>query len=275
MPFCQECGVPIGETDKYCNECGTNMISQPSPTRYIVASPVSMKEAELVIPASIANSIPSMVKTQLALMSPDRQGQFVEEYRRKKKSIGMAYFLWFIIGLHYIYLGKGGTQFFYWITLGAMFIWTFIDIFRIPGMVGNYNKDVAMDVMRDIKIMTTPMVEPQVPLRRELFVPERSPIQSQPVPHVVTAPPRPSTPEPIVAELNQYQENLVTPTTPVPPLSSKTRPKAPIDVSYRWDIKTESPRRLWRDIERFITENGYKHRQLCVFSKSGTNGPDN
>ena len=107
------------------------------------------------LPNSISDSLPSMVKVELIKMPPEKQALFVEEYRRKKKSTGVAYVLWFIIGLHYMYLGKVGWQFFYWVTIAGLLLWGFIDLFRIPGMVSNYNKDIAMDVFRDLRMSSS------------------------------------------------------------------------------------------------------------------------
>ncbi len=107
------------------------------------------------LPHSISDSLPAMVKVELIKLPPERQALFAEEYRRKKKSVGMAYLLWFILPLlpfYYVYLGKWGIQIINWITLRGFLIWAFIDLFRIPGMVGNYNKDIAMDVFRDLKM---------------------------------------------------------------------------------------------------------------------------
>lgn len=113
------------------------------------------KENVSYIPNSVFDKLPAMVKVELVKMHATKQSLFVEEFRRKSKSVGLAYLLWFIIGLHYIYLGKLGWQLFYWITAGGLLIWTIIDLFRIPGMVNGYNKDVAMDVFRDLKIISS------------------------------------------------------------------------------------------------------------------------
>jgi len=106
------------------------------------------------IPDSIFDKLPVMVRTELVKLAPDKQGMFLEEFRRKRKSVGLAYFLWFIIGFHYLYLGKVGWQFFYWITLEGLLIWGIIDLFRIRGMVRGYNRDIAIDVLRDLKIIS-------------------------------------------------------------------------------------------------------------------------
>lgn len=110
---------------------------------------------QLYIPGSIAKKLPAMVRNELATMSAQKQDEFLEEYRRKKKSSGVAYLLWlFVFQLHYGYLKKWGLQIIFWLTGGGFLIWWFIDLFRIPGMVRNYNKDMAMDVMRSLKMIS-------------------------------------------------------------------------------------------------------------------------
>ncbi|MCT4624780.1 MAG: TM2 domain-containing protein [Schleiferiaceae bacterium] len=64
------------------------------------------------------------------------------------KSTAVSYLLWFFFGLHYIYLGKIGTQILYWITAGGLGIWAFIDLFRIPGMVERKNNEIYISVQR-------------------------------------------------------------------------------------------------------------------------------
>ena len=109
---------------------------------------------KLYIPASIADSIPSMVKNELKNLSAQKQDEFVEEYRRKQKSVGMAYLCWLVFGLHYGYVGKWGLQIVYWLTAGGFFVWALVDLFRIPSIINNYNKDTATDVMRNLKAIS-------------------------------------------------------------------------------------------------------------------------
>jgi hypothetical protein len=92
-----------------------------------------------------------MVRNELAKLSAQKQEEFVEEYRRKAKSPGWAYLLWFLAGAHYAFLRKWGLQVLFWVTLGGLFFWWIIDAFRIPGMIKDYNKDIAVDVLRNLK----------------------------------------------------------------------------------------------------------------------------
>jgi hypothetical protein len=91
-----------------------------------------------------------MVKHEVSSLTPQHQEAFVEEYRRKAKSTGVAYLLW-LIGFQYAYVGKWGILVLYLLTAGGLFIWMLIDIFRVPSMVRDYNKDIAVDVLRNLK----------------------------------------------------------------------------------------------------------------------------
>lgn len=111
-------------------------------------------EKKLFLPKSVVDSLPSMVRNELSTLTAQKQEEFVEEYDRKKKSTGLAYLLWFLLGWHYAYVGKWGTQVLYWV-LFFFLIWAIIDLFRIPSIIRDYNKDVAMDVMRNLKSIAT------------------------------------------------------------------------------------------------------------------------
>jgi len=112
-------------------------------------------EAKLYIPRAIADELPAMVRNELGKLSPQKQEEFVEEYKRKEKSIGLSYvFLVFVFWVHYGYLRKWGLQILFWLTGGGLLVWWFIDLFRVPGLVRSYNKDVALDVMRNLKAIS-------------------------------------------------------------------------------------------------------------------------
>src|SRR5690554_2479140 len=117
---------------------------------------MEQSENKLYVPSSIADNLPSMVKNELTKLSAQKQEEFVEEYNRKAKSTGIAYlFLIVIFTMHYGYLRKWGLQVVFWLTGGGFFVWWIIDLFRLPGLVKSYNKDVATDVLRNLKAVST------------------------------------------------------------------------------------------------------------------------
>jgi len=58
------------------------------------------------------------------------------------RNTGIAYILLFFAGAHYAYLGRWGTQIFFWLTFGGLGIWWLIDVFRLPGLVDYYNDPI-------------------------------------------------------------------------------------------------------------------------------------
>ncbi|MGA2159901.1 MAG: TM2 domain-containing protein [Dehalococcoidia bacterium] len=67
--------------------------------------------------------------------------------QRKKKDPLIAYVMWLCLGCHYIYLEKRRTQIIFWLTGGGLIIWWLIDLFRIPGMVSDYNIDQLLNAV--------------------------------------------------------------------------------------------------------------------------------
>lgn len=112
------------------------------------------QQGRLYIDPDIAKILPSMVKATLSKMSEEKQSMFVEEYKRKKKSLGPAYFFLIIcFWMPYGYLDKWGLQIVYWLTGCGCLFWAIYLLFELPGMVISYNQDVANKIVRDLKIM--------------------------------------------------------------------------------------------------------------------------
>jgi pSer/pThr/pTyr-binding forkhead associated (FHA) protein len=112
----------------------------------------------LHISSFIAAELPVLVRNELATLPEQWQHEFTEEYTRNKKSLGFAYlFLIIVFWAHYGYLKKWGLQVLFWITAGGAGIWWLIDIFRLPGLVKNYNTELAIHVMRNLKVANRPV----------------------------------------------------------------------------------------------------------------------
>jgi len=71
------------------------------------------------------------------------------EYDNQKKSEGVAYALWFFLGVtgaHRFYTRDTGIALGMLFTLGGLGFWTLIDVFFIGRRVKQYNQGVARDV---------------------------------------------------------------------------------------------------------------------------------
>jgi hypothetical protein len=112
----------------------------------------------LHISTFLAAELPVLVRNELTTLSAQWQQEFAEEYTRNKKSLGLAYaFLIIVFWAHYGYLKKWGLQVAFWLTAGGAGIWWLIDLFRLPGLVKTYNTDLAIHIMRNLKVTTRPV----------------------------------------------------------------------------------------------------------------------
>jgi len=106
------------------------------------------------IPDNIRNQLSEAVLRKLSSMDELTQEAFLTEFKKKKKSTLMAFvLLWIFPSWHYFYLGKVWMNLLFWITFGGFLFWWFIDIFRLGGMVREYNKTVAIRVLKEIQFL--------------------------------------------------------------------------------------------------------------------------
>lgn len=81
----------------------------------------------------------------------EAQRNYVLMKAASKKDTAIAYLCWFLVGVHYFYLGKPIINILYWITGGGFLIWMLIDLFRIPGMVRGYNYKKLEEAIAEAK----------------------------------------------------------------------------------------------------------------------------
>lgn len=87
-------------------------------------------------------------------MNASTQVAFFNEYERKKKRISMGYLLWILFGFHYLYYGKVGLQFAYWLTFAGFGVWALVDLFRMPSIARSANEQMARQALQTLQIGT-------------------------------------------------------------------------------------------------------------------------
>jgi hypothetical protein len=104
-------------------------------------------ESFYLIPPEVMDDLPQEVWSEVVKMPVAIQQLFGDEFRRKRKSKAIAYLLWLVLGAHYGYLGKWNTQLIYWGTAAGVGIWMIADLFRIPKLVREKNREIANYVL--------------------------------------------------------------------------------------------------------------------------------
>ncbi len=121
-------------------------------------------ESFYLIPNDVMDDLSQEVWVEVIKLPLMNQMRFVEEFRRKRKSKGVAYVLCIVLGLHYGYFGQWTKQFLYWVTGGGVFIWMGADLFRMSKLVHEANTEIARTVLALIKTTTDAILRAQQPL---------------------------------------------------------------------------------------------------------------
>jgi hypothetical protein len=107
---------------------------------------------------------PRIQEAYANLLLEDRM-VFEHAYAVRSKGLAPTYFAW-LVGSHYGYLGRWNVQFAYWFTGGGLLLWALADLFRIPGLVNEYNKTVALNALEPLAQRSEAVV-PFVPVQLE------------------------------------------------------------------------------------------------------------
>lgn len=106
----------------------------------------------MTISESLRKELPVAVLRKLETMDETTQQAFIEEFARKRKSPLLGFILT-NVGMHYAYIGRVWLTLLFLVSYGGFCIWWLIDIFRVTGMVREYNRTIAIKVLRDIQIL--------------------------------------------------------------------------------------------------------------------------
>lgn len=103
------------------------------------------------LPKSATKHFPLFVKTALKSMTSNQQEDFFDEYNIRARSVPVAYLAHILLFTQYGYLEKWCWQVLFWITLGGYGFWWVAMLFVIPSMVHEYNNDIAINLLKEMK----------------------------------------------------------------------------------------------------------------------------
>lgn len=107
------------------------------------------------IPLPPRRELSEAVLRKVGELDPINQEAFLAEFTKLRKSVHIAFWL-FLVGFHYLCLGRYVLQILFWITFGGFGVWWLIDLFRAPGMVRDRNRSFALQALREVQILSSP-----------------------------------------------------------------------------------------------------------------------
>lgn len=119
----------------------------------------------------------------------ESQYQYMEKTLPKRiKRTFWCYLCW-IFGIHYFYLKRPLLNLVYWCSLGGLGLWLFIDVFRIPFLIDQYNEKISMETLQEARRLfpapeETPSPVPAESQQQHKSCREDRPLQSSPLPPV-------------------------------------------------------------------------------------------
>lgn len=87
----------------------------------------------------------------LNMLSDRQKAHALASYRTRAKKTSIAYLLWFFFGVYYFYLGHPAKNIILWVLcfFCVGFIWWFVDLFRLSGMVRRKNKEILASCIKE------------------------------------------------------------------------------------------------------------------------------
>ncbi len=96
-------------------------------------------------------SISPRIRNEILKLSPEYREEFCKIYEKKSRlTRGRVTSVMFLLGFNYAYLGRWWMQIVFWITFGGFLVWWFINLERSVGLILDYNRDLAIKILKDI-----------------------------------------------------------------------------------------------------------------------------
>lgn len=89
-------------------------------------------------------------------MSAEELAMVQGEMNNRQKSKGIAYALWFFLGVlggHRFYSGNVGIGIAMLLTLGGLGIWAFLDVFFIGNAIERKNQETELQIIANVKAL--------------------------------------------------------------------------------------------------------------------------
>lgn len=133
--------VPRAEMNRIAEEIKA---SYADPT---ATTPPQDNTAEMLV----QDKLPATVREAVDKLPPILKQEFYEEYTLSERKLALSYLFLLIpppFSCHYFYNNRILTQILYSITLGGFYIWWIVDLFRLPQLVQDENRNLARKFLK-------------------------------------------------------------------------------------------------------------------------------
>jgi hypothetical protein len=134
--------VPREEMERIADEIRA---AHDSPEKTVAKTTVLFNQEPEPLPATVREAV-----SKLPAVLKD---EFWEEYQIQTRSVTISYLLWLIpppFSCHHLYTRHLFRQILFTVTCGGLFIWWFVDFFRIPQLVEEENRNSARKILRKL-----------------------------------------------------------------------------------------------------------------------------
>jgi Domain of unknown function (DUF4178) len=104
------------------------------------------------IPSILERNFPVSLRTEIEVLPTGAQQDFLRQYGREMKVIGLGYLTHFLGGASYLYQGKVFKQILFWLTGFGFGIGWIINLFRMPDMIQKENRKIARRIIRELSL---------------------------------------------------------------------------------------------------------------------------
>lgn len=112
----------------------------------------------MIVSKQLQQELPPSVLPAVIKMPEDQQASFIAEYNQRKKSHLTGRLLVLLLpGFHFHQLGFSGKRLMammlFQATCGGLFVWWVLEFFLHSTRIQNHNQALAMEIMKNIKVL--------------------------------------------------------------------------------------------------------------------------
>ncbi|MDA0782181.1 MAG: hypothetical protein PQ612_04730 [Rickettsiales bacterium] len=99
---------------------------------------------------ALIKELEDFLSSKYRTLSASRKEELLGLYKKYRKQESLLIICWFF-SFHYVYVGRWKMFFLFFFSLGGLFIWWVIDLFRLDTILKQYNKKKAEELFEKLE----------------------------------------------------------------------------------------------------------------------------